>query len=89
MLNIHMITTKGYTVSGCTRSVSPQGRVYISGRLRIDKDDPSKDQMLRWDEKGQALSHEFGALINDPKKKRQSVGEITGFNLFSCLYGGA
>lgn len=80
-----MLTSKGYEVSGCQRSYTPATNDYdrISGRVRVDKNDPSKDEVVSWDLSGSPMGHECGSLVAKTGSRNESV---SGFNIFRGLY---
>lgn len=82
-----MQTSEGYEVSGCQRAYTPATNDYdrISGRVRVVKDDPSKDDIVDWDLDGKPKQHRYGWLVNRAGVSNEAVNH---HNLFSDLVRG-
>lgn len=78
-----MKTSKGYAVSGYGPAYNPRLNSFseFSGRVRVVADDPSQDEIVRWDSNSQPIGHEYGSIVR--KGSRAEI--VDGFNIFSDL----
>ena len=82
-----MKTSKGYLVSGYCPAYNPRlnGFSEFSGRVRVVADDPSQDEIVRWDSNNNPIDHDYGSLVLATGAHGVTVN---GFNMFNGLVGG-
>lgn len=82
-----MKTSKGYLVSGYCPAYNPRlnGFSEFSGRVRVVADDPSQDEIVRWDSNNNPIDHDYGSLVLATGAHGVTVN---GFNMFKGLVGG-
>lgn len=82
-----MKTSKGYLVSGYGPAYNPRlnGFSEFSGRVRVVADDPSQDEIVRWDSNNNPIDHDYGSLVLATGAHGVTVN---GFNMFKGLVGG-
>lgn len=81
-----MKTSKGYLVSGYCPAYNPRLNSFseFSGRVRVVADDPSQDEIVRWDSNNNPIDHDYGSLVLATGAHDATVN---GFNMFSDLIG--
>lgn len=82
-----MKTSKGYAVSGYGPAYNPRLNSFseFSGRVRVVADDPSQDEIVRWDSNNNPIDHDYGSLVL-PTGAHDAT--VNGFNMFKGLVGG-